>query len=415
MVPPARIRFVLLLGALAAAIGVATPPAGARELHAGFAVHDITPARPVPLAGYSGRMGKRSEGVHDPIRARVLALDNGETRMAIVALDMIGVDRRCREALVRALARKIDLRPEHLLVCATHTHNGPGALARDLHWWIATGPYDDRLFRDIVARTAAAIEAAFANLQPARLGVAQDDLPGFNRNRRVDNGPVSSAFTLIRVDRADGTPMGVVVNYAAHPTILSEKEMLLSADFPGALCAELERRHGAGFTALFTNGDEGDMGPSTPGGSTRWERVEAMGKALADEVDRRMPGIPTNTRVLLRGQTATLRLPSPRVPVVFPESVVLQSFQIQDLVLLAVPGEMCADVGRRVRDAVRGRGQSFTAIVGLANDHLGYFTSPEGFERGGYEADMNFYGKGIGRAFEEGFSSLVTVEDPWGM
>lgn len=401
---------VLLLIALAAPSGRADA-----ELLAGFAVGEITPDYNVPLGGYGGRLGKVMTGVHDPVCARALVLDNGQARLVLVSLDLIGIDRRCREALVRALRGKVDVLPEHLMICATHTHSGPGGLARDLHWWVAMGVYDDALFRRVIRRTVETIEAACAQLQPARLGVQQAPLPGRNRNRRVDQGPVDDAFTLVRVDRADGTPMGVLMNYAAHPTLLGADNMQVSADYPGALCRELERRHGPGFTAVFTNGDEGDLSVCAPEAPTPFERVEALGAALADEVDRRLPAISTNARVLLRGAVTALDLPAPRLPLVFPARVTLQFLQIQDALFLSVPGEMCAEVGNQVKAAVAGHGQACTAILGLANDHLGYFTSAEGFARGGYEAQMNFYGPGIAAILEDGYRKLVTWEDPWGM
>ncbi len=405
---PRPTAFVLFLLVLAA-------PAWAGELRAGFAKKEITPNKPVPLGGYSARKGKPSEGVHDPIYARALVLDDGESRLALVVLDLIGIDRRCREAVLRALKGKVDLRADQLMMSATHTHSGSGGLARDVHWWIAMGVYDDKLFRETAAATAQAVLDAFAALRPARLGVKLDTLDGFNRNRRVDNGPRDTDFTLLRVDGADGAPMGVLVNYAAHPTILGSDDMLVSADFPGALCRELEQRHGEAFTAIFTNGDEGDMSPNTPGGETQWDRVEAMGRALADEVDKRLPAIQTNSRVLLRAGTRKIRLPTPKIPLIFPGDVLIGYWQVQDAIFLAVPGEMCVDVGVGVKGAVKGLGQASTTIIGLANDHLGYFTSPEGLKRGGYEADMNFYGPDIGATFERGFRALVTFEDPWGM
>jgi len=72
-------------------------------------------------------------------------------------------------------------------------------------------------------------------------------------------------------------------------------------------------------------------------------------------------------------------------------------------------------VGAGLKAAVAGKGQARTVIVGLANDHLGYFASPDGLKRGGYEADMSFYGPKMGETFERAFERLVTFVDPWGM
>lgn len=97
---------------------------------AGAAVVDITPEGPVWMAGY-GRRDKPSEGVAQKVYAKALALaDQGEGRMVIVTLDLIGVPRELREAVVRRSAERHGLAPEEILLNASHTHSGPSPRGR---------------------------------------------------------------------------------------------------------------------------------------------------------------------------------------------------------------------------------------------------------------------------------------------
>jgi hypothetical protein len=75
------------------------------------------------MAGFAGRT-MRSLAVHDPLYARCLALDDGRSRAALVALDLIYADADI-VAEVRKRVAGLGLAPEAVLVAASHTHSGP--------------------------------------------------------------------------------------------------------------------------------------------------------------------------------------------------------------------------------------------------------------------------------------------------
>jgi len=62
---------------------------------------------------------------------------------------------------------------------------------------------------------------------------------------------------VLRVDDAEGRPIAVVVNFAAHPTSIPADNLELSADYPGALKAVVEAELGG--VALFMQGAAGDL------------------------------------------------------------------------------------------------------------------------------------------------------------
>src|SRR5204863_9138569 len=60
----------------------------ASELRAGLSKIDITPAQPVRMAGYESRKDP-SQGVHDPLGARALALEHDGQHLVLVSLDSL--------------------------------------------------------------------------------------------------------------------------------------------------------------------------------------------------------------------------------------------------------------------------------------------------------------------------------------
>ena len=86
-------RIGLVVGSFVIIFGLAVLPVqagrGAGVLRAGAARIDITPAKPIKMAGYSSRT-KLSEGVHDPLSARVVVFENNGTRLVLVSTDLSG-------------------------------------------------------------------------------------------------------------------------------------------------------------------------------------------------------------------------------------------------------------------------------------------------------------------------------------
>src|SRR3954464_1988335 len=88
-------RHFLMLAAIAAG-GLA--PAQ-NSLMAGVARVEITPGESMPMYGYSNRDCGPSNGTHDPLFAKALVLQSGDSRMAIVTMDLGSIvsDRLRRE------------------------------------------------------------------------------------------------------------------------------------------------------------------------------------------------------------------------------------------------------------------------------------------------------------------------------
>ena len=91
----------------------------------GIAEVDCTPPLGLPLMG-NLRNDYAAKGVHDPLMPKAIVLaDSAAARVALLALDLCMLTRE-QVAKIRAdAASRCDLSADHILISATHTHNGP--------------------------------------------------------------------------------------------------------------------------------------------------------------------------------------------------------------------------------------------------------------------------------------------------
>jgi neutral ceramidase len=94
-----------------------------------------------------------------------------------------------------------------------------------------------------------------------------------------------------------------------------------------------------------------------------------------------------------------------------PRAVPLMAVQVDDRMIVSIPGEMTAEMGRRVRHAVQkasaGHGVRRAVISGLANEYADYFTTPEEYDAQHYEGAATVYGRASSVALQEALVKLT--------
>ena len=385
--------------------------AAAADLRAGAAAVDITP----PQSAWSVMMGgyfnpqQTPQGVHDPLHAKALVLDNEQTRVCIVTTDLLSLPINLREAALAKLSPAAGLAPERVLMCASHTHSGPGGLTEMKFAAQFLGDFLPDEADYVASRVAGAIEAAAANLRPAKVGWASAQVSGFTHNRR-GNRTADPEVAVLRVDGADDAPIALLVNFATHPVFLDEDNRLLSADFVGYMLGAIEAQRGG--IALFANGAQGDQNPDQDERiEGAYARAEAYGKRMAQEAVRIAQDAQTRRQVALASILAELQLPPPTVPVET-RRVPVMGIYIGGALLLAVPGEATAEVGLDLKRRARELGFGLPLVIGLANDEISYILSREDYQRGGYEVEMSFFGPELGSAVVAGMTDLARRLQP---
>ena len=173
--------------------------APAAELKAGIARVEITPSTLMSMYGYSNRKCGPANGTHDPLFAKVLVLETGDSRMALVTTDLGSL---VSDNLRRDVASKLGI--PVLLLSASHTHSAPAFLP----FGSAPGTSDDAraYLADLEGKIFGAIEAASRSMFPARLGVGKGSLQlGYNRLLLREDGRARALF-----DNLDRVPYGPV-------------------------------------------------------------------------------------------------------------------------------------------------------------------------------------------------------------
>lgn len=334
---------------LAAVLFIAGQVAAA-GLEAGAAKIDITPPIGYPMWGYAARKDKPADGVLDPLFARALVLKAGETKIALVSLDLGRAPTRDSMKRIRDALMKEGI--TEIFLVASHTHHGP---VLELDTW----PKPDKPYtRELEQKLIDLIKKADAARVPARYGVAATETR-LNRNRqskRVDK-PTDAELLVLRVEDMKGKPIAHAVNFAAHPTMHPAELMKFSADFPGAMAKHVEAETGA--PCLFLQGAAGDLSANPPEGV---KGPDQFGKRLADDVLKLAKTIKTD-----RPKEKDAELLAGREEFKFPCLVDISNAQIKFALGKAFFPELIAFFEKEYKDGVRP-----SVTVALLDNSIGF-------------------------------------------
>jgi neutral ceramidase len=360
--------------------------ANAQDFQVGTARRDITPREPVPMWGYGDRHDALSVGVLDPLYAEALVIQAAGKKIAIVGLDL---GRAPAEASLQRIRQRIKDQAgiENSIIAGSHTHHGPVLELTDQEGK-GKGRFDAalRYYAQMEDGIVTAIVEANSRLAPARMAVGSVQLEGFNRNRhtKIEPKPSDRELAAMRFDDAAGKPVAILLNFAAHPTMLPSSMLKFSADYVGVLKAEVAKDTGA--AAIFMQGAAREAVKLTqsltprevahPSLECREERLRfsartdfanpvvkaAYQKAFFPElvpnyIDEYADGIrPRLTVALLNG----------------------------DIALVGVSGEFFSNHAIRLKQRARVKQLFF---LGYANGYHQYFPTIEAVAEGGYGAD----------------------------
>lgn len=184
--------------------------ANAAVMKAGVARANITSAAGVQMWDYFNRL-KRAEGTIDPLYARVLVLEAGDSRLAYVDLDLGRTFGPASIERLRRAAKQDGI--NDLIVQAVHMHAEPVIID---HYPSGTPAWQTA----VLAKIEDAIREAHDHAVAVRLGAGyRKAYIGYNRRRinpdgmltmiwnnstRVPTWPVDPTVAVLRIDRMDG-------------------------------------------------------------------------------------------------------------------------------------------------------------------------------------------------------------------
>lgn len=283
----------------------------AESLCVGVAETDITPPEQYPLSGYY--FERLATGAIDPLKAHALVL-RGEQKFVLVTCDLTGISADLTAQVRRRAAARIDVRPEQIVLTASHSHTAPDYF-KDLLLWLhepAKAPPRAKYVETLVERIVEAIVQANANCTHAQLSVGSTTpatTVSFNRRFLMRDGSVRTwmnlanpdvlrtagpidpelAFLMVRPEDAQ-KPSAVLSNFALHLDTVGGTKW--SADYPFFIERAVRESLGKDVISLFGTGCCGDINHSDP---TRKERNKTdliggeLGKSLVAAFDKATP------------------------------------------------------------------------------------------------------------------------------
>jgi neutral ceramidase len=237
-------------------------------LRIGIAEVNYTPEVGLDLVGNYRGNDAASRGIHDSLFAKALvAADDKGVKAAILSIDICLLPKEPVEFMRNYIASKTDIRPENIMIMATHTHSGPPS---DL-----TSPKA----KEYLTRAAGAVVEANANLKPTVISVGRSSESRISHNRRLkckdgtthmcweklEPGYVIEPWGSIDPEvitlsfNQDGKKTGVLVNFGCHATTLTGSNWMYTADYPGYLAEAIKKVEGKDFKSIFCNGCCGNV------------------------------------------------------------------------------------------------------------------------------------------------------------
>ena len=416
-----------------------------RVFQAGAATADITP--PLGELVVGGFIPFPATAVHDQLQSRCLVLDNGQTQIAFVICDNLGISREVYDRARLIIAQETEFPVENILMAATHTHS-------------ATRVQTDNYRPQIVRGIADSVRLAVDNLKPARIGWGRIDEPSevFNRRWHVTDssllknpfggidqvrmnpprnhaaliepaGPTDPEISFLSLQATNGCPIALLANYSLH-YVGGVNKGDVSADYFGIFCNRIAELLGATstqplFVGMLSNGTSGDVNNiDFRDSGEKYEPYEKMNQ-VAELVAKRVKAahdqiklydwVPLNSvvrelklqflkpdeimqkymgEVLAKPKTSPQyhqyeRNYAERVQrlLVGPDEVTvpLQAVRVGEVGIAAIPFEVFAETGLEIKDRTPFT-HAFT--IELANDYHGYLPTPNQHELGGYETWM---------------------------
>jgi hypothetical protein len=308
----------------------------------------------------------------------------------------VGGMTRFKAAALAAARQSID--PRNLILAATHTHSAPESLAlTDLH----TTPAFKQWIETLAERIGGALRRAGESKRRCRLVLGSAEARGHAIHRRIktthgvvlshppppsetvvsSEGPVDDRVVAAGFADESGEPIAIIANATCHPV----HEMCLrrvSPDYPGAMSAELERRH-PGAVALFLNGAAGNINPPTVSGGAG--DAERHGRRLAEVVEQALRAAQPARGDCLALERRRVHLPARTADgrsAGAPLAADIAALVLGNAASVFLPGEPFVEIGLAIRE------QSpfdYTAVVSYADDYIGYIPADGAFDEGGYE------------------------------
>jgi LmbE family N-acetylglucosaminyl deacetylase len=227
-------------------------------LKCGVKKKNITPPLDIGdlyIAGYATMEAPKVTGVHDPIFARTMVLYDGNTKIALISLEIVGMLLDLGDQ-VRHRLNAYGFLPKNVFVFATHTHAGSDTLG--LYGpIIGKSGINKQYMLFLIDTIIEGVREAEKNLVTVEMyysNSTRNDLVENYRNPEIVDGNLH----LVKFKSGDSI-VGTIWTFTAQPEITNRANTEISADYPGLVSGMIEKEFGG--VALFGLGLCGAQSP----------------------------------------------------------------------------------------------------------------------------------------------------------
>jgi neutral ceramidase len=396
--------------------------ASAGELKVGASASRLVADDSMVIGGGIGP--HKAVGQEGELRATAVVIEDPQgTKVALVACDVLMVNRDILDRAAHRIEREVGIPFDHILINATHTHSAPTTVT--VHGYSREETFTRQVGDKIVEATIAAAK----RLGPVSMQFRLGEESSVGRNSRLllsdgtifwtglnddavrPTGPFDPELPVWAFRQPDGSLEAVMFNHSTH-TIGTHKPGARSPCFYGLAAQSLEKQKGGTF--LFFEGASGsthNLELLPP------EMTFRISHAVARALEAAQPrpvngvkGIRSELRFKVRrfnedaDEKAVVAYCTKRIKDTAGCQFVIDTFRgmrkelapqqgqlrktwvqailIGDIAVVGVPGEFFTVLGQEIKRRSPFR---FTYVFELANDYIGYIPDRHAFELGGYQ------------------------------
>ena len=277
------------------------------KLRVGFGETDITPPDGLYMCGSLDP--RKNDGMTDPLQSHALVVESGDSRIAIVGVDLIGLPKALADEIIAEAAGRTGIPVHAIMIACSHTHSGP---------YTAEGLYSSQVtdtgyLSTLPDRIATSVEQATGQVEPATMHIGRALVHHGLHNRRVicpdgkvlntwmpvalndlelipqvlgTAGPVDPELWVVRFDKLDGSTLGIFYNFSLHTN--SKGGRTWSADYPCVVAEHIREEYGAEVISVYTPGACADINVTQ--GGERWrESATYFAEQAVDAARRAIP------------------------------------------------------------------------------------------------------------------------------
>jgi neutral ceramidase len=255
------------------------------NLVSGISRADISPGLGLQLQGYPHCL-RHNTGIHDPLYATCIYIGRGDTKIAIVALDLSNYPKKYIKNIRKKISRHTDIPGGNVMICCSHTHSGPATKLRaNLDDYDKDIPPDGQYLEEVERKIISTIIDAGNNSFEARIGIGKGHCgkeKNIGGNRNDPDGVCDPDVYVLGISDKEGRLRSCLVKYSLHPTLLHSESTLVSADYPAYLKSYIEKNK-PGSIALFAQGISGNQSTRYFRNGQTFEDAERVGETIAME------------------------------------------------------------------------------------------------------------------------------------